>query len=73
MKAQLITKPTLSIHCPDCPHLAKMTTWKPIRGFDRGVRKYRCPFCKAEYYLVFVDLKELADFADKWGDEFLLD
>lgn len=55
------TRPTQTIACPHCPHLASMTTWRPQAGYDRGIRQYRCPYCGRELYLIFVDLVTLAE------------
>jgi len=54
------TKPTPTVRCPYCPRLAHMTTWRPPEGYDVGMRQYKCPRCSREYYLVFLNLYDLA-------------
>ncbi|MBA7708046.1 hypothetical protein ES703_116933 [subsurface metagenome] len=40
------------IKCPRCWDRALITTWRPPRGIDPGMREYRCGRCKLVTYKV---------------------
>ncbi len=44
---------TKTSKCPVCGDKAEITTWKPLRGLDQRLRKYRCSnhTCRAVFYM----------------------
>lgn len=53
------TSPALYTKCKSCRDRATLTNWKPTEGYDIGMRKYRCKRCRAELFLIFVNLSAL--------------
>lgn len=42
--------------CPECLKDAKLNNWHPPEGYDPWMRKYCCPSCGNEFYVIGGDL-----------------